>query len=233
MSNKKSHASQRRHAKQNNRAKAKAKSYRKSKHNSDAVITNKIKAHGGALNAAVADVKANLKRGKVPAKVFKTDDDLIAGIKSQITESFKLFSFLTFAIQMVENKSFEYKFKIDMERIARDMIDLDSRSSRLEYLTDNDLHTEALDMGELVSAHTQSMFNEIDSMDAEIVEMEKALTVLAAHSGIEDPTAARISVLETFAYKFLSEVSLNIKSEKAEIATTDPIVPPAEQPQTV
>lgn len=239
MSNNKS--AQKRAQKRNARAKQKSTSNAKARNTPTAVAARERRRVAGKLGGFNLDFDTVLSNAvrqvnngtKELETDIKTPEDMINGIKRNIGEVFKLFSYVVLLNGMIEKKIIDYTLSIDLKAVALDLIDIDSRVSRLLVLLkaneEEALVTECLDIGTAIQNHSSDLYIEVTRSEPHALVIEETLSSLR-ETITEDVTEGEKTamVLKALSYDYLAKVSIGTELEqKPESATSEEVAPTA------
>lgn len=225
----KKNAAQKRALKRNARAKAKSISIAKGRNAPAAVADRESRRLARALGGTKLnfdDVLTNavrqVNKGTNVEGEFKSPQEMLEGLKRNIGEVFKLYSYVAFVEALKNKQAFEHKLVIDIENISLSLIDIDRRFSHLDALLAADeedaVMTEALDIGIQIQNISEELYSEIVRSEKYALIIEEAMDRLAEEvTDVTDVNQKRNRVLSTIAYQLLSEVQIkNTKKEESE-----------------
>lgn len=200
MSTKQSKAAIQKRQKRDQRSKAK----RKSANRADASIRNQLKGLIGnkdLLEKAVRDAK--LGRGQKDVR-FNNADEVIAGLKEAVNEVFKLYSYLTIAYALIEKGAITHTLSVDLNKVSIDMLNMDSRISRLSVMEEDVVAVESLEIGQELHDKADALYNEVASLEPHALVIDETVEALVAEvEGDEATNIKRARVLHAVAYQFM------------------------------
>lgn len=138
---------------------------------------------------------------------IQSRDDVVKGIKSAVSEAFKLYCYTALGKEMIDRKIIDHSLNINMEEISTQFIELDNRITQLEKLDDElAFSVEALEIGSLIQKYSEELYGEITRLEPFAIPIEETIDELAKtdDTGSED---ARRGVLERVGYHLLMEVN--------------------------
>lgn len=224
----KKNASQVNAAKRTARAKAKAKSVAKARSCPQAIKQRKMRSvlnKDGRIadfDTVLEDAVMNINKGKKVVSEFKNTTDMINGIKDAIGQVFKLYSYVTFANELIHSKVIQHDIKLPLEDISRVLLNFDTRLGRIIFMnqTPEDqrdnlaIETEALDIGTNLASISEDLYDEVSRLEVHSIVIEDSITRLSEEVEGETLSQRRMKVLETIAHKYLAELVL-ADAEKA------------------
>lgn len=139
---------------------------------------------------------------------FNNSNELIEGIKKAAGEVFKLYSYITLAQALIEKGAITHSLSIDLVKISKDLIALDSKVSLLPMLEETELNIDALSIATDLSEISDNLYQEVTRLEPHSLVIETALQTLSKEVGeeAEDPAG---EVLKAMAYRFLTNVKLS------------------------
>ena len=241
MSKKSAATSQKNAAKRNARAKAKATSANKAKQSPMGVAQRKMRGinlsagnnFDAVLNQAVRQINKGGDVGSAPQ--FNSTKEVMDGIVKAAGETFKMFCYNAVTKELADSGAIDYNFRIDLNLIGEGMMNIDNRVTRLRaYMNSPEMDeaafgTEALEIGTLIHAFADELYEEVARMDEHSLVIEETISRLAAELSEGTEAERRARVLTTTAYKLLAAIKLQLtpeqvnaeNSEKAEEAVQE------------
>lgn len=214
-----SNSTQNRAAKRNARAKAKRISANKGRAAPKAVAnreTRRLARRLGSyhmdfdsvLNNAMRDINSG--KGNLDTTI-NSPTEMVEGLKRNIGEVFKFFSYVVLLKGMVEKKIIEHTLVIDLKPIALDLIDIDSRVSRLMPLLaaneEEAVVTECLDIATAIQNYADALYAEIERAEPHSLVIEETISTLGTEvEGDPSPAERSAKVLNALAYNYLATV---------------------------
>lgn len=126
-------------------------------------VLSKALTRNGLKNPAVA-IRAGLGNGKD----MQSPKVIIETMAERIKDVFKLFCTVSMGKVLVDQKAFEYKFKVDLDETALAMRDIDTRYQRLSTLAQVDMESfmvEALEIGSELETRATDLFEDIGGLE--------------------------------------------------------------------
>lgn len=243
MSNK--NTAQSKAAKRTARAKVKSRSLALAKAAPQAIKQSKMRKaisqsgrvanFDAVLDQAVMDVK----NGKEAVSEFKTTGDMIVGIKKAVGEVFKLYCYVTLALELIDSKVIQHDINLPLEEVSRVLMNIDTRIGVIEFMNktpeeDRDnfaIETEALDIGTTLTSISEDLYEEVARLETHSLTIEETITRLADEIEEGELPQRRMGVLQSIAYKYLAELQLADAEGSKEVVTTTPLDEPAFIPE--
>lgn len=218
MSNKNS--VQKRAQKRNARAKQKSISNAKGRAAPSAIanrenrrLARKLGVHHLDFDSVLGNAVRQINKGTQPASdaEFKSPQDMIDGLKRNIGEVFKLFSYVALLNGMIEKKIIEHTLVLDLKAIALDLFLIDNRVSRLQPLLEAEqeevVATECLDIGTTIQNFAEELYVEVTRAEPHALVVEDTLARLREDvEGDLSESEKTVKVLEAISYDYLSRV---------------------------
>ena len=238
-----SNASQNRAAKRNARAKAKRISGNKARSAPKAVaaretkrLVRKLGGHHMEFESVLENAVRNINKGGKPLETtINSPTEMVEGLKRNIGEVFKFFSYVVLLKNMVEKQIIEHTLVIDLKPIALDLIHIDSRVSRLIPLLganeEEAVVTECLDIATTIQNYADELYAEITRAEPHSLVIEETIDSLGTEVEGEMSYAERSAkVLNALAYNYLATIQTEVIA--AEPAPEQQEEPVAEQVET-
>lgn len=146
-------------------------------------------------------------------------EELIVSTRQAIGDCFKLFCYNALAVKLSEQGKIDYQASVDIEDIARSMMNVDKTFSNLKALEQADPEKFVMsifDIGSELETRATELYEEIGKIDDQHgLTITTYVTDSAKEYMIENPSVtmdeARIAVTEAVAYTILEQAS--VKSE--------------------
>ncbi|WNV45856.1 hypothetical protein [Aeromonas phage AerS_266] len=143
-------------------------------------------------------------------------DELINSTRSAIGDCFKLFCYVSLAVKLGEQNKINYQPSIDIEDIARSMMNIDKTFSTFKALRESDPENfviNVFDVGSELETRATELYEEISKIDDEHgIAIASYVTGSAKEYMIEHPEVtmdeARIAITEAVAYTVLEQASV-------------------------
>lgn len=233
MSKKSTATSQKNAAKRNARSKAKAVSANKAKQAPMSVAKRKMRGinlngannFDAVLEQAVRQINKGGNVGSQPQ--FNSTKEVMDGIVKAAGETFKMFCYNAVAKELADSGAIEHNFRIDLNLIGEGMMKVDNRVTRLRaYMNQPDMDegafgTEALEIGTLIHAFADELYDEVTRMDEHSLIIEETIARLAAELPEGTDTERRARVLTTTAYKLLAAIRLQLSPEQVDAENSE------------
>lgn len=165
------------------------------------------------LNNAVKDIKKNKTDDGLK---FNNSTDMINGLKKAVGEVFKLYSYITLAVAMIDKGVINHFISMDLDGVTRKLMNFDSRIGTLMYMDtipedereQGALEVECLDIGTSLTDISDNLYNEITRLEPHSLAIEEMIATLAVEVEGGDDNVKRMNVLQAVAYKYMAELKL-------------------------
>ena len=190
-----------------------------------------IRANGSLTALAQALSRSNLedpldfilKGGKGEGEF--NPQELIKTSRKAVGEVYKLFSYVTLAERLVDQKFINHEFKCDLDRVTNELIEIDRQVMRLPKLVEIDLESftiDMLDIGGYVETLADQLYSEIESLEKHSFVIEERLNKAAHDFQISHPEVteqdARLVIMETITQERVNKFrKLQQQAELAEV----------------
>jgi hypothetical protein len=226
----KAKSSQARASKRNARAKAKKISANKARTAPSELRKKNFRSllSGDRLefDQVLGNVVRDINHRKQTEATFESIQDVLAGLKQNTTEVFKLYSYITLLNALIKEKLINFTLVVDLKAISIDLISIDKRIQTMAKLVDADeeeaVLTEALDISNTLQNYAEELFAEVSRSETHALVIEEYISRLADEiTGVDDVNQRRYQVLERIAYIYLGEVKEEIDRQNNTAPATE------------
>jgi hypothetical protein len=150
---------------------------------------------------------------------------LIKTSRKAVGEVYKLFSYVTLAERLVQEKAFVHEFACDLDRVTNELIEIDRQVMRLPKLAEIDLESftiDMLDIGGYVENLADQLYTEIEALEKHSFVIEDRLNKAAHDFQVSHPEVteqdARLVIMETISQERVNKFrQLQQEAETAEV----------------
>lgn len=119
------------------------------------------------IKKGIEDARRRMNTNQTPEAKYVSREEIFKDGEKNLKESRKLFNYLAFVDFIIGlDKLPEFKFKLDINELAKELINLNKRFQSLKFIEDDvDLQMEMVDFGEVFLSHTIKMVEENNRLE--------------------------------------------------------------------